>query len=105
MEKILAHRRERGLPELEPDQLSGEELCGILTTPGFSTSEKVDNISGRGMGMNIVKEKVEKIGGTMEVVSKQGEGTTFILHLPISLSIIRALLFRVREDVHAVPIE
>jgi two-component system chemotaxis sensor kinase CheA len=105
LEKILARRRERGLPELEPDQLSGEELCGILTTPGFSTSEKVDNISGRGMGMNIVKEKVEKIGGTMEVVSEQGEGTTFILHLPISLSIIRALLFKVGEDVHAVPIE
>lgn len=105
VEKILAHRRERGLPELEAHQLGSEELCNILATPGFSTSDKVDNLSGRGMGMNIVKEKVEKIGGTMSVASKPGQGTTFILHLPINLSIIKALLFKVGQEVHALPIE
>jgi two-component system chemotaxis sensor kinase CheA len=105
LEKIQLQRKERGLPEMAAHQIGGEELCNILTAPGFSTSDKVDNLSGRGMGMNIVKEKVERIGGTMSVVSKPGQGTTFILHLPISLSIIKALLFKVGQEAHAMPIE
>jgi two-component system chemotaxis sensor kinase CheA len=105
LDKIRARCREAGLPEPATNLRNGEELCNILTTPGFSTSIEVGNLSGRGMGMNIVKEKVEKIGGSMSVESTPGRGTTFTLYLPISLSIIKALLFKVGQEVHALPIE
>lgn len=85
--------------------LTDEELCSILTTPGFSTSETVGRYSGRGMGMDIVKKKVDSFGGSMFVRSERREGTTVSLQLPINLSIIKALLFHVGEDVHAIPIE
>jgi two-component system chemotaxis sensor kinase CheA len=105
LDKIRARCRDAGLTEPVTNQLRGEELCNILATPGFSTSAEVGSLSGRGMGMNIVKEKVEKIGGAMSMESEPGLGTTFILHLPISLSIIKALLFKVGREVHALPIE
>ena len=85
--------------------LTDEELCSILTTPGFSTSEKVGRYSGRGMGMDIVKKKVDSFCGSMRVKSTWGHGTAIALQLPINLSIIKALLFYIGEDVHAIPIE
>lgn len=94
-----------GLTGNDESQLTDEELCGILATPGFSTSRRVDRFSGRGMGMNIVKKAVDSFGGSLCVNSSSGEGTTVLLHLPINLSIVKALLFCVCEDVHAVPIE
>ncbi len=85
--------------------LTDEELCAILTTPGFSTSEEVGRYSGRGMGLDIVKKKVDSFGGSMGIASKRGKGTKVALHLPINLSIIKALLFYIGGDVHAIPIE
>ena len=87
------------------DELSSEDLCSIITTPGFSTSSRVGRYSGRGMGMDIVKKKVDSFGGSMFVRSKPGNGTIIGLQLPINLSIIKALLFRIGDDVHAIPIE
>ncbi len=85
--------------------LTDEELCAILTTPGFSTSEKVGMYSGRGMGMDIVKKKVDSFGGSMGITSERGKGTKVALHLPVNVSIIKALLFYIGDDVHAIPIE
>ncbi|MDD4857450.1 MAG: chemotaxis protein CheA, partial [Candidatus Krumholzibacteria bacterium] len=86
-------------------ELTESDVCRIITMPGFSTAAKVDQMSGRGMGMNIVKRSVDSFGGTIQVRSKPGAGTTVALLLPINLSIIKALLFSVGPDVHALPIE
>lgn len=82
-----------------------EELCRILTSPGFSTRDKVSRFSGRGVGMNVVKETIDSLGGSLKIKSTQGEGTSISMYLPINLSIIKALLFYVGDDVHALPIE
>jgi two-component system chemotaxis sensor kinase CheA len=104
-EKICREGATEGQPVHSQKDLTEDELCQILTTPGFSTSDKVDRLSGRGMGMNIVKNVVDSLGGAMHINSDFGRGTTISLHLPINLSIIKALLFFVGEDVHAMPIE
>jgi len=86
-------------------ELSEEEICRIITMPGFSTSPSVDRTSGRGMGMNIVKRTVDSFGGSLQIKSALGAGTTVALLLPINLSIIKALLFSIGSEVHAIPIE
>ncbi len=104
-ERIIEKGAERRYNDESGKTLTDDELCSILTTPGFSTSEKVGRYSGRGMGMDIVKKKVDSFGGSMIVRSERGKGTTVALQLPINLSIIKALLFYIGEDVHAIPIE
>lgn len=86
-------------------ELTEEDVCRIITMPGFSTAAAVDRNSGRGMGMNIVKKTVDSFGGSIQVRSERGAGTTVALYLPINLSIIKALLFSVGADIHAIPIE
>ncbi len=84
---------------------SSEELCHILTSPGFSTRKKAGKYSGRGVGMNAAKKAVESLGGAITIESIAGKGTSVHLRLPITLSIIKALLFQVGNEVHALPIE
>jgi len=86
-------------------EIDDEDLCRVISAPGFSTSETVGRFSGRGVGMSAVKKKVEAVGGAMRLVSRPGEGTVVTLNLPVNLSIIKALLFHVGEDIHAMPIE
>ncbi len=104
-EKVCREGSADGYSAQSKGDLTEDELCRILTTPGFSTADKVGRLSGRGMGMNIVKNVVDSLGGSMHINSDFGQGTTISLHLPINLSIIKALLFYVGEDVHALPIE
>ncbi len=85
--------------------ISDDELCKVLSTPGFSTREEVSTYSGRGVGMNVAKKAVDALGGSMKLHSEPGIGTTVSLQLPINLSIIKALLFEVGGDVHALPAE
>ena len=105
LQKVIAKGASEGLSTGERSELSEEELCSILSTPGFSTSSGVDKISGRGMGMNIVKKTVDSLGGAMHIKSSAGKGTSISLHLPVNLSIIKVLMFYVGDDVHALPIE
>lgn len=105
LQKVIAKGASEGLSTGERSELSEEELCRILSTPGFSTSNRVDRISGRGMGMNIVKKTVDSLGGVMRIKSSAGKGTSISLHLPVNLSIIKVLMFYVGDDVHALPIE
>jgi two-component system chemotaxis sensor kinase CheA len=77
----------------------------VLATPGFSTRDEVSRYSGRGVGMNVAKKAVDALGGSMKLHSEPGIGTTVSLQLPINLSIIKALLFEVGDDVHALPAE
>jgi len=89
----------------EPESISDDELCRVLSTPGFSTREEVSRFSGRGVGMNVAKKAVDALGGSMKLHSEPGIGTIITLQLPINLSIIKALLFEVGEEVHALPVE
>jgi two-component system chemotaxis sensor kinase CheA len=82
-----------------------EDLCKVLSTPGFSTRNEVSMFSGRGVGMNVVRKVIDTLGGSMHLRTEKGRGTTVSMHLPVNLSIIKALLFEIGEDVHALPVE
>lgn len=92
-ERILRKAVERGLVK-EQAQPSPAEILGLLFEPGFSTSEQVTAISGRGVGMDVVKREIEKLRGRVEVRSEPGKGTTFLLRVPLTLAIIDALVVR-----------
>jgi two-component system chemotaxis sensor kinase CheA len=85
--------------------LSEDEICRVITAPGFSTAEGVNTLSGRGIGMNIVKKTVDSFGGSIRIRTTPGRGTMMSLLIPVNLSIVKALLFEVNGDVHAIPIE
>ena len=103
MDKVRAKAVEKGL--IEPDaELDERELINFIFAPGFSTKETATEISGRGVGMDVVKEKLAKLGGFSEVYTKKNEGTTFTLTLPITLAIIKALIVQVGEMKFAIPL-
>jgi two-component system chemotaxis sensor kinase CheA len=71
---------------------------------GFSTAEQVTDISGRGVGLDVVKNKIESLGGSIFIESVMGEGTTFSIQLPLSLSILSALMVEINEEKYAIPL-
>jgi len=85
--------------------MSDEQLCSILSSSGFSTRDEVSRFSGRGVGMDVARKAVDALGGSMKVHSEPGIGTVVSLQLPINLSIIKALLFEIGGEVHAMPAE
>jgi two-component system chemotaxis sensor kinase CheA len=85
--------------------LSDEEIQQLIFHPGFSTAEKVTNISGRGVGMDAVQSKIADLGGTIELWSRPNKGTRFTIKLPLTLSIIQALMVRVGEETFAIPLD
>ncbi len=102
-EKIRRKAIEKGL--ISPDaQISDKESIDLIFMPGFSTSEKVTNISGRGVGMDVVKRKVSDIRGTVSVSSELGEGTTITIKLPLTLSIIDGMLVRIADVDYIIPL-
>jgi two-component system chemotaxis sensor kinase CheA len=93
VERVRAKAVERGLIRADQAaQLNEREVMGLLFLPGFSTAGQVTNVSGRGVGMDVVKSNVEKIGGVVDIVSSPGEGTTVKLKIPLTLAIIPGLL-------------
>ncbi|GAB2490452.1 chemotaxis protein CheA [Alkalibacterium psychrotolerans] len=83
--------------------MSDEEIQQLIFHPGFSTAQEVTGISGRGVGMDAVKEKISALNGKIETVSEVGKGTTFTITLPLTLSIIQSLLVKVSEETFAIP--
>lgn len=84
--------------------LSDKELIGLIFNQGFSTSKEVTNVSGRGVGMDVVRQKIESLDGEIDVISQVGKGTTFRIKLPLTLSIIQALLVKVGPETFALPL-
>jgi two-component system chemotaxis sensor kinase CheA len=102
-ERILKKAIDRGLVK-EGALLGQAEILELIFEPGFSTSEKVTEISGRGVGMDVVKREIEKLRGRVEVRSEQGAGTTFYLRVPLTLAIINALVVRQGADRYILPL-
>ncbi len=103
-EKVKAKAIERGLiTENQAAQLSQREALGLVFLPGFSTAAQVNNLSGRGVGMDVVRTHIEKLGGSVDVESVLGEGTVFWLRIPLTLAIVPALTVRCADEVVAVP--
>lgn len=103
-ERVLAKALERGF--VGPDQasrMSEREVLDLIFRPGFSTAERVTNVSGRGVGMDVVRTNIERIGGSVDVRSRRGEGTTFRVKIPLTLAIIPALIVTCGGDRYAIP--
>ncbi|MDA8083806.1 MAG: chemotaxis protein CheA [Nitrospiraceae bacterium] len=103
IEKVREKAVQKGLAE-EGADLSEKEIIDFIFAPGFSTKDVVSDISGRGVGMDVVKEKLSVLGGYAEIETKKDVGTTFMLTLPITLAIIKALVVRVGAERFAVPL-
>ncbi|SHE93947.1 two-component system, chemotaxis family, sensor kinase CheA [Caldanaerobius fijiensis DSM 17918] len=105
MDKVVQKAISRGLVEAsEVESLTKSQIIDFLFMPGFSTSDQVTEISGRGVGLDVVKSKVEELGGNIEVITEKGKGTTFLLSFPLTLSMIDALLVKVAGEIYAVPL-
>lgn len=103
VEKIKQKAVKNGL--IHPSKvLSDVEAFNLMFEPGFSTAEKVTNISGRGVGLDVVKKQIEKLNGNVTVWSEIGRGTKFTIKLPLTLAIIQGLLVKVASEIYAIPI-
>ena len=104
-EKIKAAALDKGfLKRSELDRMGTRELLDIIMMPGFSTAGRITRTSGRGVGMDVVKQNIEKLNGTIEIETKAGEGTRIRLRIPLTLAIIRALMVRVGAEIFTIPL-
>ena len=105
-ERIRAKAVAKGILSAQDAQrLSDAQTFKLIWEPGFSTAEKITEVSGRGMGMDIVRSKIERINGSIELESEPGQGTTISIILPLTMAILPSLLTVIRGDVFAIPIE
>ncbi|MCM3740261.1 chemotaxis protein CheA [Oceanobacillus luteolus] len=105
IEKVRNKAVQNGLlTKSEAAKLSDDEVSQLILESGFSTAEKVSSISGRGVGMDVVKSKIESLGGSISIVSRQGQGSIFSIQLPLTLSIISTLLVKSQEETYAIPL-
>ena len=88
----------------QAEAMTNKEIVDLLFLPSFSTAEKVTEISGRGVGLDVVRTKINSLGGTIETKSEKGKGSTFIIRLPLTLAIIQALMVQVEEEKYAIPL-
>ena len=101
-DRILAKAMERGL--IKPDaHLDEQDVFELIFAPGFSTAEQITDVSGRGVGMDVVRRNIEKMRGKIEIQSVAGEGTMFTLFVPLTLAIIEGLLVGVGEQRYIIP--
>ena len=105
VEAVKKKAIERGTitPE-QAENMADKDVIGLLFLPSFSTAKKVTDVSGRGVGLDVVKSKIESLSGEVEVKTKLGEGSTFIIRLPLTLAIIQALMVEVGGEQYAIPL-
>ena len=103
VEKVKQKAIEKGL--IHPDKvITDQDAYQLIMQPGFSTADKISNISGRGVGLDVVKTMIQNLKGTISVQSQHGKGTAFIIKIPLTLAIIQGLLVRVGKEVYSIPI-
>lgn len=104
-DKIRRKAVEKGLyTEEEVNKLDDQDAVRIIFLPGFSTAEKISDISGRGVGMDVVRSKIEALSGHVDVETHVNEGSVFKIKLPLTLAIIQAMLVQVQEEMYAIPL-
>jgi two-component system chemotaxis sensor kinase CheA len=104
LERVVARARALGrLPDDASDGLTADEVLRLISAPGFSTADEVTELSGRGVGMDAVVERVRAVGGAIALATEAGLGTTFTLRLPVTLAVAQALLVRIGGEDYAVP--
>jgi two-component system, chemotaxis family, sensor kinase CheA len=105
-ERILRKAVDKGLlTEADAERMTPQQIYQLIWEPGLSTAEKVTDVSGRGMGMDIVKTKIEELSGAVEIQSEPGKGTTITIKLPLTLAILPSLMVDIGGDVFAMPLE
>ncbi|NBC22905.1 MAG: response regulator, partial [Gammaproteobacteria bacterium] len=103
VERVRAKAVERGLMMADAD-LRDDEISQFVLAPGFSTAASVTQISGRGVGMDVVHSEVKQLGGSISILSQPGKGTRFVLRVPFTVSVNRALMVSVSDDLYAIPL-
>ncbi|HEV7180675.1 MAG TPA: chemotaxis protein CheA [Candidatus Baltobacteraceae bacterium] len=104
LEKVRARGIKQGLISAD-DRLTDREIVELIFTPGFSTAEVVSDVSGRGVGMDVVKRNITRLKGVFDVDTVPGAGTRFTIKLPLTLAIIQALLVRVADELYSIPLD
>ena len=102
-DRVLARAQEMGLVESGRTELTDDDLIRLIARPGFSTARQVTDISGRGVGIDVVNTRVRALGGTVDMKSVKGEGTSVTVRLPVTLAIVRSLLAKVGDETYAIP--
>jgi two-component system chemotaxis sensor kinase CheA len=106
VEKVRQKAIEKGTITAEQAEMMTEkEIVDLLFRPSFSTAEKITDVSGRGVGLDVVKSKIEALGGAVEVKTTYGVGSTFIIHLPLTLAIIQALMVHLGDEKYAISLD
>ena len=105
IEKVKKKAIEKGLiNEEQAETMTDKDAVDILFKPGFSTADTISDVSGRGVGLDVVKTNIEALGGDIEAHTKKGEGSTFIIRLPLTLAIIQALMVELGTEKYAIPL-
>src|SRR6266576_2510362 len=102
--RILAKAKAEGLVDAHVETLSDDALLRVLARPGFSTAAEVTSVSGRGVGIDVAMTKIRALGGTIDIRTEVGKGTTFVLRLPVTLAIVRAIMASVGSERYALPL-
>src|SRR5690348_147203 len=102
--KILEKAKRENLVDAHQDALTDDQLLRVIARPGFSTAQAVTNVSGRGVGIDVVMSRIRALGGTVEIHTEIGKGTTFVLRMPVTLAIVRALIAAVGSERYALPL-
>lgn len=103
LDAVLKKARQQGLIAADGTP-SDDEILQCILQPGFSTAEVVTQISGRGVGMDVINSEIKQMGGTLEISSEEGAGASFVLRVPFTVSVNRALMVRIGEDLYAIPL-
>lgn len=105
IEKVKNKAIEKGtITEQQAETMTEKDFIDLLFRPSFSTADKISDVSGRGVGLDVVKTKIESLGGSIEAKTVKGEGSTFIIQLPLTLAIIQALMVEVGKEKYAIPL-
>jgi len=102
--KILERAKRDGVVDPHAEALTDDQLLRVLARPGFSTAEAVTSVSGRGVGIDVAVTRIRALGGSIDIRSEEGKGTTFVMRLPVTLAIVRALIAGVGAERYALPL-
>ncbi|MDH5522687.1 MAG: chemotaxis protein CheA [Desulfobulbaceae bacterium] len=103
-ERIIAKARERGIIDDDGSQMKDSEVFNMVFLPGFSTADQITDVSGRGVGMDVVRQNLNKINGKIDIHSKFGKGTSIVLRIPLTMAIIEGMLIRTGKSRYIVPL-